>query len=102
MDEDVLAQRRRIAALLTKTSRDRDTTARIARMSDENAEFWTSEIQDIGVSPRLAFVSVPGELFVEIGQAIECGSTAEHLFLCGNANDSVGYLITAEAHDQGG
>ena len=47
-------------------------------------------------------MSVPGELFVEIGQGIERQSGVGHLFLCGNSNDSVGYLITAEAYEQGG
>jgi hypothetical protein len=102
MDEDVLAERRRISALLTRLSSDRGSLARMARMKEDNPDSRATEIQAIGVSPDLAFVSVPGELFVEIGQTIERQSEARHLFLCGNSNDSVGYLVTAEAYDQGG
>ena len=102
MDENTLAERRRISALLTKTSRDKTVIGRIESMSRDNPDYRVTEIQAIGVSPRLAFVSIPGELFVEIGQAIEQQSAVAHLFLCGNSNDSVGYLITAEAYEQGG
>ena len=102
MDEDTLTERRRISALLTKTSRDKTTIGRIRGMRSENRDYRATEIQAIGVSPRLAFVSVPGELFVEIGQAIEQQSPVAHLFLCGNSNDSVCYLITPEAYEQGG
>jgi hypothetical protein len=102
MDKDALADRRRINALLTGLSSDRGSLARMARMKGDNPDARATEIQAIGVSPDLAFVSVPGELFVEIGHAIERQSAAANLFLCGNSNDSVGYLITDEAYDQGG
>jgi len=102
MDEAVLAERRRISALLTRLWSDRGSVRRMERMKEANPHCRATEIQAIGVSPQLAFLSVPGELFVEIGQAIERQSPVAHLFLCGNSNDSVGYLITAEAHEQGG
>jgi hypothetical protein len=102
MDDDDLAERRRINALLTRLSSDRGSLGRMARMKEDNADSRATEIQAIGVSPSLAFVSVPGELFVEIGQAIDHRSDVANLFLCGNSNDSVGYLVTAEAYDQGG
>lgn len=102
MDEDILSERRRITAMITRMSSDRDSLSRMARMNEANVGSRETEIQAIGISPELAFVSIPGELFVEIGQAIEQQSHVPHLFLCGNSNDSVGYLITAEAYEQGG
>jgi hypothetical protein len=102
MDVDTLAERRRLTAALTRLYSDRSTLNRMARLRESSSNHVTTEIQAIGVSPHLAFVSVPGELFVEIGQAIEQQAGIPHLFLCGNSNDSVGYLITSEAHGQGG
>jgi len=102
MDDDTLSQRRRINALLTRLSSDRGSLGRMARMKEDGADSRATEIQPVGVSPNLAFVSVTGELFVEIGQAIDRRSGVAHLFLCGNSNDSVGYLVTAEAYEQGG
>jgi hypothetical protein len=50
----------------------------------------------------LALVGVPGELFVELGLAIKRDAGARQVFVCGYANDDVGYLPTRQAYAQGG
>ncbi len=50
----------------------------------------------------LAFVGLPGEVFCELGRKIKRNSPAEHTIVIELANDSIGYLPTSEAFDQGG
>jgi hypothetical protein len=61
----------------------------------------TTEVQVIRAS-ELAFVSAPGELFVELGLAMKQQARARCLFVCGFANDNIGYIPTRGAYPQGG
>ena len=49
-----------------------------------------------------AFVSVPGEMFVELGLEIKRKSPFEHTFVVELANDYVGYIPTRVAFEEGG
>lgn len=60
-----------------------------------------AEIQVIAVG-EIAFVAVPGELFVELGLSIQQQSPFPHTFIVEQANDSIGYIPTKEAFAQGG
>ena len=48
------------------------------------------------------WVTFPGELFHEIGQAIKSATHARFPFFVGYCNGSLGYLPTREAHAEGG
>jgi hypothetical protein len=61
----------------------------------------TTEVQVIRVG-ELVFVGAPGELFVELGLAIRQQADAHHVFVCGFANDNIGYIPTRRAYPQGG
>ncbi|MDD5678155.1 MAG: neutral/alkaline non-lysosomal ceramidase N-terminal domain-containing protein [Kiritimatiellae bacterium] len=58
-----------------------------------------TEIQAIGVGEAV-FVTIPGELFAELGLAIKKGG--RHVFVVGYANDYQGYIPTREAYAEGG
>jgi len=60
----------------------------------------SAEIQVLAVGP-VAFVGVPGELFVELGRKIKEASPFRRTFIVELANDSIGYIPTAEAYAQG-
>lgn len=60
-----------------------------------------TEIQVIQVGP-LVLVSAPGELFVELGLAIKRGQGRRRVFVCGFANDSIGYIPARRAYPAGG
>lgn len=60
-----------------------------------------TEVQVIEVGP-LALVSAPGELFVELGLAVKRGWRRRHAWICGFANDSIGYIPTRRAYPAGG
>lgn len=50
----------------------------------------------------LALVTFAAEPFTEIGMAIKAASPAAHTMVAGVADGCIGYLPTAEAHDEGG
>jgi neutral ceramidase len=59
------------------------------------------EVQVIAVGRDLAWVSLPGEIFVELGLAIKNGSPFKHTFINELANGSIGYVPTRQAYAQG-
>jgi hypothetical protein len=60
-----------------------------------------TEVQMIRAGP-LALVSAPGELFVELGLAIKRGWGRRRAWICGFANDSIGYIPARRAYPAGG
>lgn len=59
------------------------------------------EVQVLTVGPDLAFVSLPGEVFVELGLAIKAHSPFKNTIIAELANGSVGYIPTRTAYPQG-
>src|SRR5262249_16517286 len=62
---------------------------------------WEVEVQIITLGDQLAWVSLPGEIFVELGLAIKKGSPYRHTLLAELANGSVGYIPDKPAYPQG-
>src|SRR5262245_15594431 len=62
---------------------------------------WEVEVQVITLGDELAWVSLPGEIFVELGLAIKKGSPYRHTLLAELANGSVGYIPDKPAYPQG-
>jgi neutral ceramidase len=60
-----------------------------------------AEVQVIAFSDDLAIVSLPGEIFVELGLALKKASPFKHTFIAELANDSIGYIPNREAFPQG-
>jgi hypothetical protein len=60
-----------------------------------------TEVQSIAVG-ELAFVSAPGELFAEIGSAMQKESPFAKTFIVAYADDYLGYLFTDRAREEGG
>jgi hypothetical protein len=59
------------------------------------------EVQAIALGRELAWVSLPGEVFVELGLAIKAASPFKHTILAELANGSIGYIPTSRAYDEG-
>jgi neutral ceramidase len=59
------------------------------------------EVQVLSLGDGLAFVSLPGEIFVELGLAIKAGSPFKQTVCAELANGSVGYIPTRVAYPQG-
>ena len=60
-----------------------------------------SELQVIRLG-ELALIGLPGEIFAEIGVAVENSSPSGATFVAGYANDNLGYLCTDAACREGG
>jgi hypothetical protein len=58
-------------------------------------------LQGIRIGP-VAFLSIPGEPFLEISQQIVAGSPFAHTLFSGYSNGGFGYLPTREAYEEGG
>ncbi|HXX36696.1 MAG TPA: neutral/alkaline non-lysosomal ceramidase N-terminal domain-containing protein [bacterium] len=73
-----------------------------ARQRAATAADWVAaELQALRVG-ALAFVAVPGEMFVELGLEIKRASPFAQTFVVGLANGAVGYLPTRAACEAGG
>jgi hypothetical protein len=59
------------------------------------------EVQVIALGDRIAWVSLPGEIFVELGLAIKKASPFPETLLAELANGSVGYVPDRPAYAQG-
>ncbi len=59
------------------------------------------EVQAFRLSPKVAVVTLPGEVFVELGLAIRAASPFETTLVIELANDAPGYLPTKKAFAEG-
>ena len=62
---------------------------------------WEVEVQVIALGDQVAWVSLPGEIFVELGLAIKTMSPVRHTLLAELANGSIGYIPDRGAYPQG-
>lgn len=62
---------------------------------------WEVEVQMISLGDQLAWVSLPGEIFVELGLAIKKDSQYSHTLIAELANGSIGYIPNKSAYAQG-
>jgi hypothetical protein len=59
------------------------------------------EVQVISLGDDLAWVSLPGEIFVQLGLTIKAGSPFRQTMIAELANGSIGYIPTRVAYPQG-
>jgi hypothetical protein len=62
---------------------------------------WEVEVQVVALGDEVAWVSLPGEIFVELGLAIKKASPFRYTHLAELANGSVGYVPDRPAYAQG-
>jgi hypothetical protein len=73
---------------------------RVLDTATRSGKPWEVEVQVIALGD-LAWVSLPGEIFVELGMAIKKASPFPHTLIAELANGSVGYIPNREAYPQG-
>jgi neutral ceramidase len=59
------------------------------------------EVQVIALGNELAWVSLPGEIFTELGLSIKAGSPFRQTIIAELANGSIGYIPTRRAYSEG-
>ena len=60
-----------------------------------------AEVQVIALGDDVAWVSLPGEVFVELGMEIKRRSPFRHTIIAELANGTIGYIPTRRAYDEG-
>ena len=60
-----------------------------------------AEVQTVTLGRELAWVGMPGEIFVEHGRSLKAGSPFAHTILAELANDALGYVPDRKAYPQG-
>jgi hypothetical protein len=66
-----------------------------------NGEPLEVEVQVITLGQEVAFVSLPGEMFVELGLGIKAASPFPHTYLIELANGAIGYIPNRSAYAEG-
>jgi hypothetical protein len=74
---------------------------RIADVEAHPDGFLDAEVQVISIGRQVAWVSLPGEIFVQLGLAIKDASPFEVTSIHELANGSIGYVPTRQAYSQG-
>lgn len=74
---------------------------RVLDVAAQNGKPWEVEVQVIALGDRLAWVSLPGEIFVELGLAIKRASPYPNTLIAELANGSIGYVPNRPAYAEG-
>ncbi len=101
-DADV-AKAKEVYARLTdaKTTFQEQVNAfKVLDIVARNGQPLEVEVQVITVGDELAFVSLPGEIFVELGQSIKQASPYRYTMIVELANGSIGYVPNRSAYPE--
>ncbi len=74
---------------------------RILDVETRKGESMEAEVQVISLGTEIAWVAMPGEIFVQLGLAIKDGSPFATTTINELANGSIGYVPTRQAYAQG-
>ena len=74
---------------------------KVLDVHERNGEPIPAEVQVIALGQDVAWVSLPGEIFVELGLSIKAGSPFKETIIATLANGSVGYVPTWRAYAEG-
>ncbi len=76
-------------------------TFKVLDVEMRNGQPLEVEVQVIALGNDVAFVSLPGEAFVELGLSIKQASPFKHTFMVELANGSIGYIPNKSAYAEG-
>ena len=74
---------------------------KVQDVASRNSEPVEVEVQAITLGDKIAWVSLPGEIFVELGLTIKQDSPFPHTIIAELANGAVGYIPSRRAYGQG-
>jgi hypothetical protein len=70
-------------------------------VEDRNGKPLEVEVQVVALGDEVAWVSLPGEIFVELGLAIKQDSPFKHTIIAELANGAIGYIPARRSYAQG-
>lgn len=74
---------------------------RALQVAGRNGQPHRVEVQVISLGRDLAWVALPGEVFVELGLAIKKRSPFAHTMIAELANENIGYIPDRRSYDEG-
>jgi neutral ceramidase len=80
---------------------DRVKAFKILELDARHGEPIQAEVQIIALGNQLAWVGMPGEIFVELGKALKALSPFPHTTIAALANGAIGYVPDRSAYPQG-
>ena len=70
-------------------------------LAERGPKPYEADVRVACLTPEVAFVGLPGEVFCELGLAIKRNSPFQHTFVISLANGYVGYVGTERAYSEG-
>jgi hypothetical protein len=80
---------------------DRVKAYKVLEVAAQDGKPHELEVQVVALGDDVAWVSLPGEIFSELGLAIKKASPFYYTFIAELANGSIGYIPNREAYAQG-
>ncbi|HWB84676.1 MAG TPA: neutral/alkaline non-lysosomal ceramidase N-terminal domain-containing protein [Bryobacteraceae bacterium] len=74
---------------------------KILELDERHGEPIHAEVQVISLGNQLAWVGMPGEIFVDLGKEVKVASPFPHTILAALANGAIGYIPDRAAYPQG-
>ncbi len=74
---------------------------KVLDVAERHGKPWSAEVQTIALGQDLAWVALPGEVFVELGQRIKRESPFKHTIVVELAHGPITYFPNDAAFDQG-
>lgn len=102
-DADVAEARAIVRRARTEKTKflDEVKTFRVLDVQSRAGKPWEVEVQVIALGKEVAFVSLPGEVFVELGLSIKAASPFKYTFIAELANGAIGYIPNKAAYAEG-
>jgi hypothetical protein len=102
-DADVEAARETVKQIKDPKTKflDKVKAFKVLDVQARDGKPWEVEVHVISLGDQLAWVSLPGEIFVELGLAIKKDSPYVHTMIAELANGSIGYVPNKPAFAQG-
>ena len=102
--EEELLKARQAAVKFGKdapTFLERVNAFKIIDVAARQGKPWEVDVQVIALGDEVAWVGLPGEIFVELGLAIKEASPYRCTIIAELANSAIGYIPTKKAFEQG-
>jgi hypothetical protein len=80
---------------------DRVYHGKILDVASREGKPIDAEVQVIALGDQIAWVGLPGEIFVELGLAIKEASLFPYTIVASLSNDTIGYVPNRDAYPQG-
>lgn len=80
---------------------DQVAAFKVLELEERHGEPIQAEVQTVTLGNELAWVGMPGEIFVELGKMVKVASPFPHTIIAELANGSIGYVPDRRAYPQG-